>query len=85
VFKKFGEINPNGSTLVGWIDFFTKTSLKPLLVSSNPNPNKRWILAQNKVLIKSKQASDVADKIKIKPISLSFVLPLRKEEEKKIL
>jgi hypothetical protein len=85
MFKKLGEINPNGSTLVGWIDFFTKTGLKPLLVYSNPNPNKPWILAQNKVLIKSKQALIVADKIKIKLISLSSVLLLRKEEEKKIL
>jgi hypothetical protein len=39
---------------MGWIDPFTKTDPKPLLVSSNPNPNKSWILAKNKVLIKPK-------------------------------
>jgi hypothetical protein len=41
---------------MGWIDPLTKTNQKPLIVSPNPNPNKLWILAENKVLIKLKQA-----------------------------
>jgi len=42
---------------MGWIDPFTKTDPKLLLVSSNSNPNKSWILTQKKkVLIKPKQA-----------------------------
>jgi len=41
---------------VGWIDPLRKTNQKPLLVSLNLNPNKPWILAENKVLIKPKQA-----------------------------
>jgi hypothetical protein len=49
---------------MGWIDPFTKTDLKPLLVSSNPNPNKSWILAKNKVLIKPKQTLIVIANIK---------------------
>jgi len=56
MFKELWEINPNGSTIVGWIGQLTKIDPKPLLVSSNPNPNKHWILTKNKVLIKLKQA-----------------------------
>jgi hypothetical protein len=37
------------------IDPHIKNDLKPLLVSPNPNPNKPWILAKNKVSIKPKQ------------------------------
>jgi hypothetical protein len=40
-----------------WVLVFdpcTKTDPKPLLVSPNSDPNKPWILAENKVLIKSK-------------------------------
>jgi hypothetical protein len=33
-----------------------KTDPKPLLVRPNPDPNKLWILAENKVLINLKQA-----------------------------
>jgi hypothetical protein len=33
---------------MGWIDPFTKTDPKLLLVSSNPNLNKSWILAKKK-------------------------------------
>jgi len=43
---------------VGRIDPLIKTESEPLLVSPNPNPNKPWILAENKVLIKPKQAYD---------------------------
>ena len=41
---------------MGWIDPFTKTDSKSLIVSPNPNPNKFLILAENKVLIMPKQA-----------------------------
>jgi len=66
VFKYFWEINPNGFTLVGWIDPLTKTNSKPLLVSPNSDPNKPWILAVNKVLIKLVDATYNRKKNKIK-------------------
>jgi hypothetical protein len=56
VFKSFLEINSNGYIIVGWIDSLIKTNSKPLLVRSNPDPNKPWILDENKVLFKPKQA-----------------------------
>jgi hypothetical protein len=50
------KINCNGSIIVGWIDPHIKTDSKPLLVNPNPNQNKPWILAENKIFIKPKQA-----------------------------
>jgi hypothetical protein len=46
------KINPNGSTLVDWFDSLIKLTQKPLLVNPNSDPNKSWILGENKVLIK---------------------------------
>jgi hypothetical protein len=43
---------------VGWIDPLTKTDPKPLLVKPNPDPNKPWILAKSKVLIKLKHRNN---------------------------
>ena len=62
MFKYFWEINPNGFTLVGWIDPLTKTNPKPLLVSPNSDPNKPWILVVNKVLIKLKHINNNENK-----------------------
>jgi hypothetical protein len=44
-----------------------KNQLKTLLVSSNPDPYKPWILSKNKVLIKPNKPWVIANKIKIKP------------------
>jgi hypothetical protein len=41
---------------MGWIDPLIRIDPKPLLVNQNLDPNKPWILAKNKVLIKPKQA-----------------------------
>jgi hypothetical protein len=46
------KINPNGSTLVDWFGSLIKLTQKPLLVNPNFDPNKSWILGENKVLIK---------------------------------
>jgi hypothetical protein len=56
MFKQLWEINPNKSTIIGWIDPLIKTNSKPFLVNFNLDPSKPLILDENKVLIKPKQA-----------------------------
>jgi hypothetical protein len=51
------------------------------LVSPNPDPNKSWILAEYKVLIKPKQALDNNLNNKNKSYKLIFYVVMRREEE----
>jgi len=51
------------------------------LVSPNPDPNKSWILAEYKVLIKPKQALDNNLNNKNKTYKLISYVVMRREEE----
>jgi hypothetical protein len=68
---------------VGWIDPLTKTDPKSLLVSPNPNPNKPWILAEKKIIIKLKQALSYSWDNKNKTYKLILYTAVRREEENK--
>ena len=62
-----------------------KTDWKPILVSLNPNPNMPWILVENKVLIRSKQALDYNWNNKNKTHKLILYAVVRREEENQII
>jgi hypothetical protein len=56
-----------------------------MLVSPNLDPNKHWILVENKVLIKSKQALGCSWCKRNKVYKFDSDAVVRREEEKKIL
>jgi hypothetical protein len=84
-FKYFWNINFNGYTPVGWIWPPYKTDPKLILISSNLDPNKPWILVKNKVLIRPKQALVNSWNNKNKTLKLILYAAVRREEEKKII
>jgi hypothetical protein len=56
-----------------------------MLVSPNLNPNKHWILVENKVLIKPKQVLGCSWCKRNKVYKFDSYAAVRSEEEKKIL
>jgi hypothetical protein len=62
-----------------------KNDSKPILVSLDPDPNKAWILAENKILIKLIQALGYSWNNKNKTHKLISYVVMRREKEKKTI
>ena len=64
------------------LNWFTyKINSKPILVSPNLDPNMSWILAENKLLTKPKQALGYSWNNKNKTHKLIPYVAVRREEE----
>jgi hypothetical protein len=70
---------------VGWINTLTKLIQNLKLASPKLDPNKPWIPAENKILIKFKQALGDDWNNKNKTYKLIFYVVVRREEDNKII